>query len=224
MSIAAPAQQIEVPFGTPARPIWRGRLHQYAFVVAVPTMATLIVLARSGRAQVSVVVYALGLCSMFGASMTYHRFIHTVHGRQMWQRVDHSMIYAAIAGSSTPICLLAMPDRWGIPVLSIIWAGSLAGMWMKATNWRYARAVGGVLYIAISWLGILAMPFLLDRFGAWPAMMLLAGGVFYTVGAIGFLNRWPRLSPSVFSYHEVWHAFTIIAAAAHLTAVWTIVT
>jgi hemolysin III len=55
-------------------------------------------------------------------------------------------------------------------------------------------------------------------------MMLLAGGVFYTVGAIGFLKRWPRLSPSVFSYHEVWHAFTIIAAAAHLTAVWTIVT
>jgi hemolysin III len=84
--------------------------------------------------------------------------------------------------------------------------------------------VGAILYIGLGWAGLTVIPSMLTRVGLWPVSCLLAGGVLYTVGAIGFARQWPRLRPSVFSYHEVWHLFTIAAAAVQLVAVWAVVT
>ena len=224
MAASLAAAELDVPLGTPSRPLWRGRLHQYSLVVAVPLLLTLIALAHDTKARVAVIVYAIGLCAMFTASATYHRYVHTLSARAAWQRADHAMIYAAIAGSSTPIIVLAMPNGWGVLLLGTIWAGALVGMIIKAVWWRHQRIVGGTLYMVVSWIGVLAVPFVWHRFGPWPVVMLLTGGIFYTVGAIGFLVKWPRLNPSVFSYHEVWHVYTVVAAAAQLTAVWLVVT
>ena len=225
MAVAAPIEvQLDVPLGTPARPLWRGLLHQWALFTAVPLMVLLAVLADGTKARVAVIVYAFGLCSMFAASTTYHRWVHTLRARRIWQRTDHAMIYAAIAGSFTPVCVLAMPNHWGVALLVFIWTGAVVGAVLKLAVWHRARIIGAVLYMALSWIGVTAVPFLYNRYGALPVVLLLAGGLAYTVGAIGFARQWPRLSPAVFSYHEVWHVFTIVAAALQWGAVWTIAT
>jgi len=202
--------------------VWRGRLHVFALCAAVPVFVALLTVASSTRARVAVGVYALGLCAMFVASSTYHRWVHTIRARDLWRRVDHAMIFAAIAGSVTPICLLGVPDRLGIPLLIAMWTGCLFGIGMKIGGWRHQRIVGGVMYIAVSWVGVIAIPDLWQRTGVAPAVLMMISGVFYTVGAIGLHRKWPTLRPHVFGYHEVWHACTVIAAAAHFGAVWII--
>lgn len=225
MALAAPIDMtLDVPLGTPARPLWRGLLHQWALFTTLPLMVLLAAVADGTKARVAVIVYACGLCSMFAASTTYHRWVHTLRARSLWQRADHAMIYAAIAGSFTPVCLLAMPTRWGVSLLAFIWTGAIAGAVLKLAVWHRARIIGAVLYMGLSWIGVTAVPFLWQRYGALPVVLLLAGGLAYTVGAIGFARQWPRLSPAVFSYHEVWHVFTIVAAALQWAAVWTIAT
>jgi hemolysin III len=214
----------DVPLGTVNRPLWRGRLHVFALFAVVPVFAVLLVLANGTRARLSVAVYATGLCAMFVASATYHRWVHTIRARDLWRRLDHAMIFAAIAGSVTPICLLGVPDRLGVPLLVIMWTGCLVGIGMKVGGWRHQRIVGGVMYIAVSWVGVIAIPDLWQRTGVAPAVLMIVSGVFYTVGAIGLNRKWPRLQPAVFGYHEVWHACTVIAAASHLAAVWLIAT
>jgi len=216
------AAQRDVPLGSLSRPLWRGRLHVFALCVAVPLFAALLVIADSTRARVAVGIYGLGLCAMFVASSTYHRWVHTIRARDMWRRVDHAMIFAAIAGSVTPICLLGVPDRLGIPLLIAMWIGCLFGIGMKIAGWRHQRIVGGVMYIAVSWVGVIAIPDLWERTGVAPALLMMVSGVFYTVGAIGLHRQWPRLRPAVFGYHEVWHACTVVAAASHFAAVWMI--
>ncbi len=214
----------DVPLGTVARPLWRGRLHVYALVAVVPVLAVLLTVTHSTRGRIAVAVYAVGLCSMFVASATYHRWVHTLVARDLWRRIDHAMIFAAIAGSMTPICLLGVPDDLGIPLLIVMWTGCLSGIVMKIVGWRHQRVVGGVMYIAISWVGVIAIPELWQRMGGLPGALMIVSGFFYTVGAIGLNRRWPALRPHVFGYHEVWHLCTVIAAAAHLGVVWVIAT
>jgi hemolysin III len=152
----------------------------------------------------------------------YHRYTHGLAARSRWQRVDHATIFAAIAGSFTPICLLAVPDRWGIPLLTLMWGGSVAGAAMKFTNWRHRRIVGGVLYGTLGGLGLFVIEPLWQAAGIWTVLLMLLGGAFYTVGAVLLNIRRPRLWPAVFGYHEVWHACTIIAGVAHFGAVWSL--
>lgn len=195
----------------------------FAIPVAVPPLVVLIVVANGARAHVAVSIYAVGLCSMFVASATYHRWVHTMRARELWRRADHAMIFAAIAGSFTPICLLSLPDRWGLPLLGVMWVGGIGGALVKFVGWRHARLAGGVMYAALSTVAGAALPALWHRFGVLPAALMLVSGLFYVVGAVGLNRRWPTLRPAVFSYHEVWHAFTVVAAAAHFGSVWMIV-
>ena len=220
MLSAAAIAELEAPLGSHARPTWRGRLHQFGLLALLPAFVALVLVSRGTRARTGAVVYAVGFCSMLLVSTIYHRFVHTRRARAWWQRADHAMIYAAIAGSFTPVCLLAVPDRWGIPLLAVMWVGSVAGAAMKFTNWRHRRVAGGVLYGVLSALGIFVVPSLWRLAGPWPVLLLLTGGLFYTVGAVVLNLRRPRLRPAVFSYHEVWHACTIIAGVAHFAAVW----
>src|SRR5262245_5224004 len=120
---AAPIVDLfDAPLGTAARPLWRGRLHVFGFAAAVPGFVLLLATASTARARISVVVYAAGLCSMFLTSATYHRWVHTLRARQIWRRADHATIFAAIAGSFTPICLMTVSDDIGVPLLAFMWA------------------------------------------------------------------------------------------------------
>ena len=217
-------EELAAPLGSALRPVWRGRTHMFAFLGAIPAFVVLIVLARGASATTGAAIYGAGVCAMFGVSATYHRLVHTLRARAAWQRADHATIYAAIAGSCTPICLVAMPSPWGVTMLVLVWVGAAFGMLIKVLAWRHAEVVGGVLYLVLGWAGMGALPSMWQRNGVWPALCLIAGGVLYTIGAIGFALERPRLRQAVFGYHEVWHLFTIAAATTQLVGIWAVVT
>ena len=215
----------DVALGHAHRPSWRGRIHIIGLVLAVPA-ATVLLLASNGDSHVrlGLVVYALGLCSMLGASATYHRWVHGLRARCAWRRVDHAAIFAAIAGSSTPIVLVALPGATGFVLVGAVWSTALFGAWCKLSRWNGGDRAGTAIYAVTIVLGAVALPWLWAREGIGPTAFVVVGGIVYLVGAVGFAKRWPSLRPAVFSYHEVWHVFTVIAAVAQFVAIWMLAT
>lgn len=199
----------------PPKPRFRGRIHQVAFFVSLPAGAVLILLANGPAAIAVASVYAVSLAAVFGSSAIYHRGQWTERARRWLKRLDHSMIYVLIAASYTPVAALVLGGPWEVVVLSVIWTGAVVGVTMKMARPDGLSVVSAALYIVLGWLAILALPQLAREMTVAELVLLLAGGLLYTAGAIVFAIRRPDPSPLVFGYHEVWHSFMVAAAACH---------
>ena len=215
---------LDVPLGSASRPSWRGRIHLIALVCAVPMLVVLAIAASGARARAGVIVYGIGLCSMLGVSTTYHRWVHTISARAAWRRADHATIFAAIAGTSTAVVLTSLPKFFAITMLVFVWSVAAAGAALKVISFERANRAGAVMYIGLGWSGLVLVPAVWQHSGVVATGLLLGGGLLYTVGAAGFRRQWPTLRPSTFSYHEIWHSFTVAAAGLHFAAVYTLAT
>jgi hemolysin III len=215
----------DVPVGHPLRPMWRGRVHVLALIVIAPVVLVLVVSADGsvGR-RIGVGVYAVALCSMLLVSATYHRWVHGLRARCAWRRADHATIFAGIAGTATPIVSSAIAGVGGLALLAAIWSAALVGAACKLARWWRGDRVGTVMYAVTVALGALAVPALWLRHGSGPALLVVTGGAVYLVGAVCFARNWPTLRPTVFSFHEVWHVFTVVGAGLQLAAIWILVT
>lgn len=208
-----------------SRPTMRGRLHAIAFGLSILMAAVLIPLAavESGKAALSVSVYSLFMASMFGTSALYHRRRWGSRGWAVMKRMDHTMIFLFIAGSYTPFGLLALGGnaRWW--VLGTVWGGCAAGILLKLFWPGAPRWVGVPVYLAVSWVAIFVLPAILTNGGVTALVLMLAGGLFYSVGGIFYALHWPNPKPGVFGYHEVFHLATVIAAGCHYIAVFLVI-
>ena len=205
------------------RPTWRGRTHLWAFGVALPATVVLVAGAHPGRPRLAALIYAITLVAMFGFSAAHHRLGLTHRAGTVLRRLDHSAIYALIAGTYAPICLVALPPRWGIPLLAIVAGAAGVGMGIKLVAFGRLNVTSYVMYPALGWVSVLAMPILVRHLSAAQLALILAGGLAYTVGMVVLWRRWPDPRPRRFGYHEVWHLFTIVAAASHFAAVASVV-
>lgn len=202
------------------RPVWRGRIHALAAIIATPAALVLFVLAPSMLAKVAVAVYAASLIGLFAVSASYHRLAHTERAVKWFRRADHSMIFVLIAGTYTPLCLLVLPPAWGIPLLVAVWVAAIGGVIMKMTMLgKGPGSAGSWLYIVIGWAAVIAVPMLITNLNAVQLVLLGIGGLLYTVGAVGLGKRWPDPIPHVFGYHEVWHSMTVAAGSCHFAVV-----
>ncbi len=204
-------------------PLWRGRAHAITFFAAIPAGLLLVVLASDATARIVAAIYAASLLAVFGTSAAYHRLAQTPKARAVMQRLDHSMIYLLIAGTYVPVCLLALPRSWGIPMLTLVGAGAVVGMGLKLLAFQRAQWIGLALYPILGWSALAAAPVLVHHLSPVQLSLIVAGGVAYTVGFPVLLAKWPDPWPRTFGYHEVWHAFTIVAAVLHFSAVATLV-
>jgi hemolysin III len=203
---------MEVPA---APPRLRGRIHQVAFFVSIPMGVVLVALARGVAATAVTAVYAASLTAVFGASAAYHRRRWSLRARRWMKRLDHSMIYVLIAGSYTPVAVLALHGPWEVVLLSVAWAGAAVGITLKMARPDGLSVVTAILYMAMGWLALVALPQLLRGLSPAELVLMVSGGILYTVGAIVFASRRPDPRPEVFGYHEIWHAFMVAAAACH---------
>ena len=202
----------------------RGRLHLWSLVVSVFACAALISIAGAlvgGAAAAATAVYTVTTFGLFCISSLYHR--HTwsdpAHRRVM-KRLDHSMIFLFIAGTYTPVSVLALPAATATWVLAVVWGGALAGVALKLA-WPTAPAwVGVPIYVALGWVAVFVLPGLLAGGGVAALVLLLAGGALYTVGAVMYALRRPDPWPATFGYHEFFHAATVLAAICHHVAIW----
>jgi hemolysin III len=215
---------LDAPLGSVSRPSWRGRLHLIALWSAIPLLVGLAIESDAARSRAAVIVYAVGLCSMLAVSTTYHRWVHTIRARATWRRADHAAIFAAIAGTFSALALTSLDTGPAIALLILVWTAAAVGAVFKIFRFDRAHRLGTALYIVIGWAGLVLVPAVWSRSGALAVGLLVAGGVVYTAGAAAFGRQWPTLRPSTFSYHEVWHAFTIAAAGLHFAAIWTVAT
>ena len=199
----------------PPRPRLRGRIHQVAFFCSIPAGIVLVALARGAAATAVSVIYAVSLTAVFGASAAYHRGSWSPNARRWMKRIDHSMIFVLIAGSYTPIAVLALHGPWEVVLLSLAWAGAGVGIILKMARPDGLSLTTATLYMAMGWLILVVLPQLLRGISL-PGLILMAcGGILYTAGAIVFATRRPDPRPLVFGYHEIWHAFMVAAAICH---------
>lgn len=201
------------------KPRMRGRLHEIAFFVSVPAGIALIALADTGKARVAAAVFAIGLAGVFGASAAYHRIAWSDPARRRMKRLDHSMIFVLIAGTYTPLCLLALSGAWSVAILATVWAGAITGIILKQVRIDGLKRLSGFLYIALGWASIIALPQLFHTLSTASFALVVAGGLLYTLGAIVFATKRPDPNPAVFGYHEIWHVFTTSAGLCHYLAV-----
>ena len=199
-------------------PRLRGVLHQWAFAVFAGAGVTLFVTAATPRAKVAALVYAVCVSGLFGVSALYHRVRWSPRARRWMQRLDHSMIFVFIAGSYTPFCLLLLRGS-ATPLLITVWSGAVVGIalsmaWPSAPRW-----VAAPPYLLLGWAALLYLPRLTAEGGVAALTLIAVGGLLYTVGAVVYAIGRPNPRPSVFGYHEVFHALTIVAAAVHFVAV-----
>jgi hemolysin III len=201
------------------KPALRGWLHFLWFEASL-VLGTLLLIRAHGAAQIiATAVYAASVSALFGISALYHRGNWTDVWRARMQRLDHAMIFFLIAGTATPAFLLAMRGDAGLVCLIVLWTLTLSAAaihmtWMNGPE----RLIGG-MFLALGWLGALALPEVWIHAGAAPGALMLAGGLLYTTGAISYHRRWPDPVPSVFGYHEVFHAFVCAAATCQYIAI-----
>jgi len=188
--------------------------HQWAFYVSLALGAALVVAAPAGQPRLAAAVYALSVAALFGTSALYHRITWASQAARRWmRRLDHSMIFFLIAGTYTPFALLVLDGDLATVILVVVWAGALAGIFMKLLWIDAPKALVAILYVAIGWVAVAAFPSMLDELGITGTALVVAGGLLYTAGALVYAFQRPNPAPTVFGYHEVFHALVILAAA-----------
>ena len=220
MTTSAPFRMKPADIG---KPRLRGRLHQYAFFAALVCGIVLcsIALSRPGISPfLSCLVYSLTVCGLFGISALYHRRVWSERGYQIMRRLDHSMIFIFIAGTYTPFCVLLLSTAKATLFLSLIWAGALGGVALKTIWPHLPRWASAPLYLALGWGAVAILPEVLHRGGVTVLVLIAAGGVVYSVGAIFYALRRPNPWPTVFGHHEFFHACTLLAAICHHIAIY----
>ena len=223
MTRAGSATDSLVAAVTELRPRLRGWLHAYAAWISIGSGVALVVVAaalRGGTAATSTAIYAATVTLLFGTSALYHRRSWSPRAHLVMRRLDHSMIFVFIAGTYTPIAVLLLDHTAAVAVLLAVWVGALSGVALQ-TAWPLApRWLSVPCYIALGWVAVFVLPQLLHNAGVAALVLIMAGGVTYTVGGIVYGLKRPNPIPGVFGFHEVFHACTLLAATCHYVAIW----
>ena len=192
-------------------PRLRGQIHLGAAIASLVALGFLVSIADTPREMAAAWIYGLAMVALYFVSSTYHVFAHGPRVRPVMRRLDHSMIFVLIAGTYTPVCLLALHGFWGWGLLAAVWAGAITGIVLKVAGLEKYRNISAPLYIILGWLAVIAVPELVKR----PGLVALAfvGGVLYTVGAVLFALHRPGPQAKWFGYHEWWHTFVVAAGA-----------
>jgi hemolysin III len=201
------------------KPRLRGRMHQLAFFLSIPAGIALVALARGVEARVGAAIFAASLTGLYGVSALYHRGRWSDQVRMTMRRLDHSMIFVLIAGSYTPVALIALRPAWGVTLLALAWTGAAMGVLITVLRMERWPHVGFVMYIVLGWLAVIVTPQLVDALSGIELALRVAGGVLYTVGAVVLARKRPDPHPAIFGYHEVWHTFVVSAGASHFALI-----
>ena len=202
------------------KPRLRGVSHEWAFFLSLGLGAALIIAAETPQATLAVAIYAVSLSALLGTSALYHRVEwRRPEARRWMRRLDHSMIFFLIAGTYTPFALLVLDGPLADAILALVWVGAVAGAVVEIVWIEHPKWVAALVYMTLGWVAIIPFPALWAEMGAAGTLLVAAGGLLYTAGAVVYATQRPNPAPRVFGYHEIFHLFVILAAAAHFAAI-----
>ncbi len=202
----------------------RGFLHGAAAVVSAVGLGFLV--ARTwgeGSRQVGALVFGLALIAMYSVSALFHSVPWRETAKRWMQRIDHSMIFLLVAGTTTPMAIAAL-DGWALALdLAVVWGIAVVGIVLKLTLKSPVTWLSVTLQLVMGWSAVFWFPTFLERFGWWGAWPVIAGGVAYTVGVVFYATQRPRMFPRVFAAHELFHVLVVTASSLHWLAVWRVI-
>ena len=174
---------------------------------------------------ISLTVYAVSMVLLYAASTTYHTFDISKKVNTILKKIDHMMIFVLIAGSYTPICLLVLDRKIGIPLLILVWGIAIVGILIKAFWVFCPKWVSSVLYIGMGWTCVLAFGQMLNELSRAEYGWLLAGGIIYTIGGIIYALKLPifNMKHKNFGSHEIFHLFVMGGSACHFVVMYLLV-
>lgn len=192
--------------------------HEVGFYAALGLGVPLALTAEPGRARLSAIVFASCVAACFGASALYHRPTWSPPVRKWLARLDHAGVYLLIAGTYTPFGLLVLSTGWAVPVLAIVWAGVLTAILLKICWSAQPKPVSAAIGLVLGWVGVVAFSQLL-KLPVVGWLLVVIGGIAYSLGAVTYAVRRPNPFPRVLGYHEVFHVLTLVAAGCMYAAV-----
>jgi hemolysin III len=194
--------------------------HWGGAILAVIGLIALLIVGWSTTAKIiSLAIYGVSLIFLFSASATYHMVQVKDKALEIFRKIDHAAIFVLIAGTYTPFCINAFEGFWKWGMLSIVWSLAVIGIIVKIFYIRAPRWLNASIYILMGWISVLAGGQMLAALPTWVFTWLITGGVIYTLGAVVYMTKIFNFKPGVFGFHEVWHIFVLLAAAAHFVAV-----
>ncbi|MDY0059182.1 MAG: hemolysin III family protein [Myxococcota bacterium] len=195
-----------------------GLTHLLGFVLAIAGHTVLVTLAAqhaTSRHVVAFAVYGATLMGLYLASSLYHLLPLTEVGVRRLKRLDHIMVFMLIAGTYTPICLLALGGAWGWSLFGVVWGLAVAGTAFKLCWLGAPRRLVTGIYIAMGWVVLVAIVPLVGALPPGGLLWLALGGLCYTGGAVIYARRRPDPWPGRFGFHEIWHLFVLAGSACH---------
>jgi len=193
-----------------------GLSHLAAALAALMGLGWMLYLGRANPSkEAALLVYGISLVAMFSASATYHLVKAGPEIILRLRKLDHSAIFLLIAGTYTPICLYFFSGffQWGLPV--IVWAMAISGVTIKIFMIKAPRWLTAGIYLVMGWLCIMAIGQMVASMPVAAISWLIAGGLFYSFGAVVYITKKPDFYPDFFGFHELWHIFVILGALAH---------
>jgi hemolysin III len=193
-----------------------GLTHLVAAALAGIGLIVLLVLGRGDiPKQLALLLYGVSLVLMFSASATYHLVKSGPRAALLLRKLDHSSIYLLIAGTYTPICLHFFTGFWRWGMLAVVWSFALVGIGVKVFVINAPRWLNAGIYLIMGWLAILGAKQIFLSMPSFAIMWLVAGGLFFTIGAIIYIIKRPDFFPGIFGFHEIWHIFVILGCLSH---------
>lgn len=194
-----------------ARPLFRGYIHLVAALTTPFALVLLLLLSDSPRDYVGGAIFGASLILVFTTSAAYHLVNWSASHRGVVRRMDHAMIYFLIGGTYTPFTLKLLGHAWGISVLSVVWGLAGVGIIMKVIVPNAPRWLGVCTYLTIGWVGLIPVVQVAAALPLNALLLLIAGGLLYSLGGLVYLYRRPDPVPRVFGYHEMFHAMVVLA-------------
>jgi hemolysin III len=207
-------QKVEKEY-TAAEERWNILTHGFGLVISTLGVAVLLyqsIQLGSSKIFFAFLVYGIGVTTMYLASTLYHSAVDPSRRKRL-KIFDHIAIFLTIAGSYTPITLLTMPAKWGVPVFILVWAIAISGIVLKFFFTGRFNKLSTAMYVLMGWVIVVAFKPLVDSMALPGLLWLIAGGLAYTVGAVIYqLER-------IHFNHAIFHLFVLIGSVCHYIVV-----
>ena len=193
--------------------------HFIAFLAVIPISFIFLIKSNEKMSilySISFFIFGISLLLLYGASTIYHALDTSKRTTKLLRRIDHMMIFILIAGTYTPVCLIPLYEKGGMVLLTGVWIFAVVGIlskifWLTAPRW-----LSTLLYIIMGWLVMIVFVPLKNAIPISGIIFLLSGGIVYTVGAIIYALKPPKLNFKLFGFHEIFHLFVILGSVLHI--------
>jgi hemolysin III len=169
---------------------------------------------------VSFAIFGLCMILMFGSSAVYHLAQGSDEKLLKLKRIDHMAIFAMIAGTYTPICVVPLRESFGLTLLAVVWGLALSGILLKIFWIGAPRWLSTIIYLAMGWACVFGLTTMKEVMPEISFDWLFYGGIAYTLGAVVYATKWPDPWPKAFGFHEIWHIFVMAGAFSHFISIY----